>query len=680
MEKYTKEVNNETQNSVIEKEENQFLIENNIERSSLNKMATQSMSDDVCDETETVGTQPAREKWKSKTEFLLSVAGGFVGLGNVWRFPYLAFKNGGGAFLVPYLIFLIFGGIPIFFLEVSVGQYLSEGGITSWMRLAPVTAGIGYASMVIVALLNIYYIVILAWAIFYLTQSFTTQELPWAKCGHEWNTPCCSNFNNQDSNATNTSTTTTMLLPFENCTGKITSSEQEYWERRVLGLSSGLDEVGSIRWELALSLLVAWVICYFCIWKGVKSTGKVVYFTATFPFLMLIIFVIRGVTLDGAEDGIKFYLTPNMTKLSEAQVWIDAGTQIFFSFAICLGALISLGSYNLFDNNCYRDCILLSILNSGTSFISGFAVFSVLGFMSKQQGRDIQEVASSGPGLAFITYPKAITLMPGSQVWAVLFFIMILLLGLDSQFVETEGFITSIVDLFPKKLRKGYNREIFIALTCFLSYLIALTMVTNGGMYVFQLFDTYAASGVCLLWVAFFECVAISWIYGGERMWQNITRMIGFRPFPAIKWIWTFGTPLLTSATFLYSLIRFQPPTYNDYEYPWWGVLIGWCLALSSMLIIPAYLIYSLLITKGSLRKRWTTLTTPVLIRNHEDYGDELHSKKVSLTKRVFNGKFIQNDAEVKLEMKTDVSADKNSSTSDPPSYYDAVDNKATKL
>ena len=122
------------------------------------------MSDDVCDETETVGTQPAREKWKSKTEFLLSVAGGFVGLGNVWRFPYLAFKNGGGqyvkynivknkflmksstflllgAFLVPYLIFLIFGGIPIFFLEVSVGQYLSEGGITSWMRLAPVTAG-----------------------------------------------------------------------------------------------------------------------------------------------------------------------------------------------------------------------------------------------------------------------------------------------------------------------------------------------------------------------------------------------------------------------------------------------------------------------------------------------------------------------------------------------------------
>jgi len=673
MEKYVEEPNNGTQNDVSGKEENQFLIENSVEKNPSSKMSSQSIGE---------GNYVTREKWNSKTEFLLSVAGGFVGLGNVWRFPYLAFKNGGGAFLIPYLIFLIFGGIPIFFLEVSIGQYLSEGGITSWMRLAPITAGIGYSSMVIVALLNIYYIVILAWAIFYLTQSFTTQELPWAKCGHEWNTPCCSNFNNEDSVATNISNATTVVIPvenFENCTGKITSSEQEYWERRVLGLSSGLGEVGSIRWELALSLLAAWIICYFCIWKGVKSTGKVVYFTATFPFLMLIVFVIRGVTLDGAADGIKFYLTPNITKLAEAQVWIDAGTQIFFSFAICLGALISLGSYNLFDNNCYRDCILLSILNSGTSFISGFAVFSVLGFMSKQQGRKIQEVASSGPGLAFITYPKAITLMPGSQVWAVLFFIMILLLGLDSQFVETEGFITSIVDLFPKKLRKGYNREIFIALTCFLSYLVALSMVTNGGMYVFQLFDTYAASGVCLLWVAFFECAAISWIYGGERMWQNITRMIGFRPSPVMKWIWTFGTPILTTATFLYSLIRFQPPTYNDYEYPWWGVLIGWCLALSSMLVIPAYFTYKMLVTSGSLQERWEKLTTPALTRSHEDYGDELHSKKFPLMERVFNGNFIQKEGE-KMEMKTDMSADKTSSTSEPPSYFDAVDNKATKM
>lgn len=639
--------------------------------------------------SEDTGDVIVREKWKSKTEFLLSVAGGFVGLGNVWRFPYLCYKNGGGAFLIPYGIFLLLGGIPIFFLEVALGQYLSEGGITSWMRLAPITAGIGYASMVIVALLNIYYIVILAWAIFYLIQSFTS-ELPWATCGNYWNTACCSDFKNSSSSGNGTAASVNASL----CTGEATSSELEYWENRVLGLSAGLHEPGQVRWELALCLLAAWVICYFCIWKGVKSTGKVVYFTATFPFLMLIVFVVRGVTLPGAMTGIKFYLTPNMTKLQEAEVWIDAGTQIFFSFAICLGALISLGSYNLYNNNCYRDCVLLSLLNSGTSFISGFAVFSVLGFMAEEQGRDISKVARSGPGLAFIAYPKAITLMPGATAWSILFFIMILLLGLDSQFVETEGFITSIVDLFPKKLRKGYNREIFIAITCGLSYLVALSMVTNGGMYVFQLFDTYAASGVCLLWVAFCECVAVSWIYGGERMWQNVTRMVGFRPIPIMKWIWTIGTPLLVTATFFYSMVKFKPPTYGEYVYPPWGVGIGWCLALSSMLVVPIYAVGKLLVTPGTLKERWDHLTTPVLARDHPDFGEHVHTQKTSIRARVFDGKFtnvtaggeemkvmdgrqvatIAGSMDRKAEVEKSAAVATSEPISDPPSYNDAVE------
>uniref|UniRef100_H2Z8Y9 Transporter n=1 Tax=Ciona savignyi TaxID=51511 RepID=H2Z8Y9_CIOSA len=575
-----------------------------------------------------------REKWTRKMDFILSVAGGFVGLGNVWRFPYLCYKNGGGAFLIPYAIFLVLGGIPIFFLEVSLGQYMSEGGVTSW-RITPIGTGIGYASMVVVALLNIYYIVILAWAFFYLFQSFTT-ELPWGKCGQYWNTPCCvatyskSNSLNQTLLNISMSTVSPSLTTVPGtynatlCNGTRTSPETEYWERRVLGLSTGLDDVGTVRWELALCLLLSWVICYFCIWKGVKSTGKVVYFTATFPFLMLIVLLIRGVTLPGALTGIRFYLTPDINKLANPQVWIDAGTQIFFSFAICLGALVSLGSYNKFGNNCYKDCIILSLVNSGTSFISGFAIFSVLGFMAEEQGVHISEVAESGPGLAFIAYPKAITMMPVSTLWAILFFVMLILLGLDSQFVETEGFITSFVDMFPRQLRKGYNREIFIAATCFISYLVGLTMVTNGGMYVFQLFDYYAASGVCLLWVAFFESGAIAWIYGGERMWGNITRMIGYRPIPIFKYIWIFGTPLLTTCTFIYAMVKFEPLVYNKvYVYPEWGTAIGWVLALSSMVFIPGYAIYSFVITPGSIRERWVKLTTPNLRRSHIDYNTE---------------------------------------------------------
>lgn len=556
-------------------------------------------------EDEAEGKTPQREKWASKLDFVLSVAGGFVGLGNVWRFPYLCYKNGGGAFLIPYFIFLFGGGLPVFFLEVALGQFTSEGGITCWGKLCPIFTGIGYASVVIVSLLNIYYIVILAWGLYYLLQCFQ-HELPWASCRHSWNTPNCVEDTVRKNKSLWVSANITNLT-------NLTSPGTEFWERNVLSISSGIDEVGGLKWDLALCLLAVWVICFFCIWKGVKSTGKVVYFTATFPFLMLIVLLVRGVTLPGAAEGIKFYLYPNLTRLKDPEVWIDAGTQIFFSYAICLGAMTSLGSYNKYKYNCYRDCMLLGCLNSGTSFVSGFAIFSVLGFMAQEQGVAIADVAESGPGLAFIAYPKAVTMMPMPTVWAVLFFIMLLLLGLDSQFVEVEGQITSLVDLYPSLLRKGYRREIFIAVICVISYLLGLTMVTKGGMYVFQLFDYYAASGVCLLWVAFFECVAVAWVYGADNFYDAIEDMIGYRPNGWMKWSWMLITPVLCVGCFVFSLVKYKPLTYNKfYKYPDWSIGLGWGLALTSMICIPMMVVIKIIQSDGSLIERIKAVAAPV--------------------------------------------------------------------
>uniref|UniRef100_A0A667Y5L7 Transporter n=1 Tax=Myripristis murdjan TaxID=586833 RepID=A0A667Y5L7_9TELE len=542
-------------------------------------------------EDEAEGKHPQREKWASKLDFVLSVAGGFVGLGNVWRFPYLCYKNGGGAFLIPYFIFLFGGGLPVFFLEVALGQFTSEGGITCWEKLCPIFTGIGYASIVIVSLLNIYYIVILAWGLYYLFQCFQP-ELPWAKCKQPWNTERCV----EDTYRKNKT-----LWLATNATN-FTSPVTEFWERNVLGITSGIEEIGPIKWDLALCLLAVWIICFFCIWKGVKSTGKVVYITATFPFVMLIVLLVRGVTLPGATEGIKFYLYPDVARLKDPEVWIDAGTQIFFSYAICLGAMTSLGSYNKYKYNCYRDCMLLGALNSGTSFVSGFAIFSVLGFMAQEQGVDIADVAESGPGLAFIAYPKAVSMMPLPTFWAILFFIMLLLLGLDSQFVEVEGQITSLVDLYPSFLRKGYRREVFIAVICCISYLLGLTMVTKGGMYVFQLFDYYAASGVCLLWVAFFECIAVAWVYGADNFYDAIEDMIGYRPNPWMKWSWTIVTPFLCMGCFVFSLVKYKPLTYNKvYEYPDWSIGVGWTLALASMICIPMVVVIKIIQSDGPL-------------------------------------------------------------------------------
>ncbi|XP_069033858.1 sodium- and chloride-dependent creatine transporter 1 isoform X1 [Embiotoca jacksoni] len=456
-----------------------------------------------------------RETWTRQMDFIMSCVGFAVGLGNVWRFPYLCYKNGGGVFLIPYLLIVFVGGIPIFFLEIALGQFMKAGSINVW-NIAPLFKGLGYASMVIVFFCNTYYIMVLAWGFYYLIKSFGS-TLPWSSCDNEWNTPSCIEiFRHPDCRNGSLGANVTVGDTNMTCSelANARSPIIEFWEHKVLNISSGLDEPGRMNWELMLCLMAVWVMVYFCVWKGVKSTGKIVYFTATFPYVVLLILLVRGVTLPGAYTGIMYYIKPDWSKLREAQVWIDAGTQIFFSYAIGLGALTALGSYNRFNNDCYKDAFVLALINSGTSFFAGFVVFSILGFMANEQGVDISQVAESGPGLAFIAYPKAVSLMPVAPLWAALFFFMLLLLGLDSQFVGVEGFVTGILDLFPGKYYHRYKREIAVAICCLLCFIIDLSMVTQGGMYVFQLFDYYSASGMTLLWQAFWECIVVAWVYG----------------------------------------------------------------------------------------------------------------------------------------------------------------------
>ncbi|XP_048475826.1 sodium- and chloride-dependent creatine transporter 1 isoform X2 [Rhincodon typus] len=460
---------------------------------------------------------PQRETWSNQMDFIMSCVGFAVGLGNVWRFPYLCYKNGGG---------------------------------------------LGYASMVIIFFCNTYYIMVLVWGAYYLGHSFSS-PLPWGTCNNTWNTPNCSVSSGPQTGTNATSSNATQ--------GYLPGSQSpivEFWERKVLNISSGLEEAGSLSWELTLSLMATWMVVYFCVWKGVRVTGKVVYFTATFPYIILVILLVRGVTLPGSWQGIIYYLQPDWTKLGNAQVWIDAGTQIFFSYAIGLGALTALGSYNHFKNDCYKDAYILALVNSGTSFFAGFVVFSILGFMAQERGVHISDVAESGPGLAFIAYPKAVTLMPIPQLWAALFFIMLLLLGLGSQFVGVEGFVTGLVDLIPERYNFQYQRELAVAVCIVLSFIIDLSMVTQGGMYIFQIFDYYSASGMTLLWQAFWECVVVAWVYGADRFMDDIACMVQYHPWPWMKWCWSFITPLLC--------LRWQhltTPVWADHHRQYMGVI-----------------------------------------------------------------------------------------------------------
>uniref|UniRef100_H2ZG31 Transporter n=1 Tax=Ciona savignyi TaxID=51511 RepID=H2ZG31_CIOSA len=497
-----------------------------------------------------------RDVWSGKFDFLLACCGTAVGLGNVWRFPYLCYKNGGGKFYLVYVVFVHLSGVPIFFLEVAIGQFTKLGAIKSWTSLCPLISGIGIASAVIVFYTLCYYAVILAWALFYLFQSFRA-ELPWANCNNTLEQP--SHMPGQ---------LDLLHFHFARCVRKNSQRQtnmsradkpilyRPYFERKyVLQITDGIDDLGGLRWELAGVLLLAWVICYLTVFQGTKSTGKAMYFTATFPYVMLLILLVRGVTLPGAWKGIKYYITPNITKLGEPEVWIDAGTQVFFSYSLCIGVLVSLGSFNAYNNNClsalnplvclfiysvfpvvnrfFFDTVIIAGVNSGTSILAGFAIFAALGFMATEQGVSMEDVAAKGPGLAFIAYPKEVLLLPVSQLWSCLFFVMIFLLGISTLLTDTLALVTSLGDLYPQLFRGGkYRKLIAMAAGCFACYLVGLTMVTR--------------------------------------------------------------------AIIIFNIIKYDPLTYNKtYNYPAWGHAIGWGLALSSIIMIPLRAIYILCKAEG---------------------------------------------------------------------------------
>lgn len=386
-----------------------------------------------------------RETWSRKVDFLLSVIGFAVDLANVWRFPYLCFKNGGGAFLIPYTLMVLLAGIPLFYMELSLGQYYKKGAITTWGWICPLFKGIGYCVIILAFYTDFFYNVIISWALHFLLKSFNT-TLPWASCKHHYNSIACYEPSWNDGNDK-------CAQPLNDSNiGRISAAE-EYFYKNFLGLhypgaanssvAYSLTNLGPINWELVICLLIVYLICYFSLWKGIKMSGKVVWFTAIFPYVVLSILFVRGITLPGAEKGILYYMKPSLEMLTVPSVWQDAATQVFFSLGPGFGVLMAYSSYNEFHNNVYHDALVTSTINCATSFLSGFVIFSVLGYMSCKSGKPIQNVAQEGPGLVFVVYPEALATMPGASLFSIIFFLMLLTLGLDSS-ASFKEFVSAV--------------------------------------------------------------------------------------------------------------------------------------------------------------------------------------------------------------------------------------------
>jgi len=384
-----------------------------------------------------------------------------------------------------------------------------------------------------------------------------------------------------------------------------TSASEEYYNRVMLGIEEDTtwENYGGLRWQLVLCLLGAWIIVCSCLIKGVQSSGKVVYFTALFPYLVLLILLIKGATLPGAADGIKFYLQPKLETLKDIKVWGDAATQIFYSLGPAFGGLITLSSYNKFTNNCHRDAVLIALANCSTSIFAGFVIFSIIGFMAKELGQEVGDVIASGPGLAFVAYPEVVTKLPYPPIWSFLFFMMLITLGLDSQFTFMETLVTAVLDQYPDMRKK---KHYVVIGSCLAGFFMGLPMCAKGGVFMFTLIDSFSANWSVLL-MAITEVLLIMWVYGYTNFFGNIREM-GIR-LPKVSFYywsanWFAITPIILGFITITTWVNFTPASYSlmgkiDYLFPNGIQFLGWMMASG-----PVFIFIGFAIAEYYLRKK----------------------------------------------------------------------------
>ena len=303
-------------------------------------------------------------------------------------------------------------------------------------------------------------------------------------------------------------------------------------------------------------------------------------------------------TLDGAKEGILYYITPNYEKLYDVNVWTDAATQIFFSLGVSFGVLITLSSYNKFNNDCHRDALMIGTINCLTSFFSGFPIFAILGFMAKTSGKNIEDVVQSGSALAFVAFPEACTYMPIPQLWSFLFFTMLVTLGVGSMIAYVETLISVIIDQFSLTKHKHYVTIGF----CLAMFVGGLTMCFNGGLYMFDLFNNVSATWNIML-CALIEVVIVSWFYGVNNFLNDIKKM-GIRIPRIFEYYWRFTWCLLTPLSILFLIImqfvQLKPYQNGEYVYPFNIQVLAWLVPSTSVVIILLMGIYQIGYYRGS--------------------------------------------------------------------------------
>lgn len=481
-----------------------------------------------------------RGKWGTNLGFLLAAIGSAVGLGNIWRFPYVAYENGGGAFLIPYVVALLTAGIPILMLEFALGHHRQASAPKAFHLIDPKWEWLGWWAVLFVMFgIELYYIVIIGWCANYMRFSLT---MAWG----------------DDPNAF-----------FSEFLGK--TDPGHIWS------------ITSLQWPIVIAVAIVWLINWWITYGGVqKGIERAVRIMMPLLLTITCTIVIWAVFLPGAGVGLRHYLTPDFSKITDLKVWVAAYGQIFFSLSLGFGIMIAYSSYLARDANIFKNSLIVGFANSSYEVFAGFGVFSILGYMATKQGKEISDVVAESLGLAFVVYPEAISLLPYGRIFGVLFFFLLAIAGISSSISIIEAFTAAIHDKF------SFSRKRVVTVICGVGFMGSLLFTTNVGLFWLDIVDHFL-NQYGLIVVGIIEALIVGWLYRTDLLKTHIVSNLGlsgtrhkiFNYVILQLWMYCvrFITPIALGIAIINSLAQELAEPYEGY--PISGILIlgvGWVL------------------------------------------------------------------------------------------------------
>jgi len=483
-----------------------------------------------------------REQWGSRAGFILAAVGSAIGLGNIWRFPYMAYENGGGAFFIPYLFAMLTAGIPFMIMEFGLGHKYRGSAPKTLARIGAKYEWLGWFQVMIAAIIAVYYVAVIGWAISYLGMSFT----------QSWGADTNAFF---------------------------------FSEYLKLGENSPTN-LGSFQWHIALPMVLAWAISFAAINGGVKAgierASKIM---MPLLFIMVIALIGRMVFLPGALDGLNYLFQPDFSKIMDPKVWSAAYGQIFFSLSVGFAIVMAYSSYLPEKSDINNNAFMTVLINCGFSIVAGILIFSILGYMAQEQGKPLTEVVTAGVGLAFVTIPAAINLLPAPYILGPVFFFALVVAGLSSHISILEAVTSAFID------KLNWSRKKAAAIVCGSGLLISMAFATNGGLLLLDLVD-YFINNIALLTSCIIELVIVAWLFKLSDIRKYVNNISDFSIGTWFEICLRFISPAILAiilGTNIYKTVTEGYGGYATFEL----VILGWGL-------IAAMFIVAVVINKSS--------------------------------------------------------------------------------